>query len=188
MLRIWTSGELSEDFIIDVEKRFYVAAYNDQVVGTGMIDIETGQLDAIFVHPTRMRNGIGRKIVNHLEDIAIKHGLETLSLESTLNAAPFYRACGFEGNEIGKYHSPRGISLDCVPMAKHISPNTGSQGSLTPSPPQHPACGSARGDSIAYKVITHVITPKLVTSLCRQKMISPLAGAAPSLRQRRLSL
>jgi ribosomal protein S18 acetylase RimI-like enzyme len=121
-LRIWTSGALSEAFAIDVEKQLYVAVYNDQVVGTGMIDIETGKLDAIFVHPSRMRNGIGRKIVYYLEVIAMEHGLETLSLESTLNAASFYRACGYEGNDVGKYDSPRGITLDCVPMVKHITP------------------------------------------------------------------
>jgi len=126
-LRTWTGGEMSEGFVIDVEKHFYVAVYNDQVVGTGMIDIQTGKLDAIFVSPFYMRNGIGRKIVNHLEVIAVKHGLEKLSLESTLNAVSFYRSCGFEGNKVGKYHSPRGISLDCLPMVKQMTPNKSSQ-------------------------------------------------------------
>ena len=64
----------------------------------------------------------------------------------------------------------------------------GSPGVFLPQLPQHPACGSARGASFAYKVITHVITPKLVTSLSRQNMTSPLTGATPPLRQRRLSL
>ena len=122
-LNIWTGGELSEEFMDAVEKHFYVATYDDRVVGTGMINIEIGKIDAIFVHPNYMRKGIGKKIVEFLESIALRHGLEALNLESTLNAATFYRACGFEGNKVGTYNSPRGISLDCIPMVKVISPN-----------------------------------------------------------------
>ena len=123
ILKIWTGGELSDNFIDGVEKHFYVATDNNQVTGTGMINIEIGKIDAIFVHPNHMRKGTGKKIVNFLESIALQHGLKTLNLESTLNAAAFYRACGFEGNEVGTYHSPRGISMDCIPMVKDISPN-----------------------------------------------------------------
>ena len=123
-LKTWTSGELSEDFIDAVEKHFYVATYNNQVIGTGMINIETGKIDAIFVHPNHMRKGIGRKIVGFLEDIALSYGLETLTLESTLNAAAFNRAYGFEGNIVGTYISPKGVSLDSLPMAKVISPTS----------------------------------------------------------------
>ncbi|WP_133719124.1 GNAT family N-acetyltransferase [Methylocaldum gracile] len=122
-LKVWTGGMLTEDFIDHVEKHFYVAKYHHQVVGTGMINIDTGKIDAVFVHPNHMRKGIGRGIVTFLEEIALSHGLETLNLESTLNAAAFYRACGFKGDEIATYVSPRGISLDCIPMIKDISPN-----------------------------------------------------------------
>jgi GNAT superfamily N-acetyltransferase len=121
-LQIWTSGDLSERFVDDVENHFYVAILNNQVIGTGMLNIETGRIDAMFVHPDHLRRGVGMKILQFLERIALSHGLERLSVESTLNAAAFYRACGFEGNELGTYVSPRGISLDCVPMVKSISP------------------------------------------------------------------
>lgn len=119
----WTSGELTEDFIDAVDKNFYVAIYNNQVIGTGMINIETGKIDAIFVHPNHMRKGIGKKIVEFLEDLALNCGLKTLTLESTLNAAGFYRACGFEGNEVGTYISPKGVSLEFIHMVKGISPS-----------------------------------------------------------------
>lgn len=123
ILRIWTSGDLSEAFADSVEKYFYIAVHSNQVVGTGMINVETGKIDAVFVHPSHMRKGIGRKILEFLEGTARRHGLEKLYLESTLNAAAFYRACGFEGNEVGLYQSSKGVSLDCIPMVKNISPN-----------------------------------------------------------------
>lgn len=119
-LKIWTSGEPSDEFINDVANNFHVAASNDTIVAIGKIDLDRGTIDAIFVRPGYMRQGIGRKIFTFLENIALNHGLKTLSLDATLNAAAFYRACGFTGNQVGTYNSPRGISLDCIPMVKHL--------------------------------------------------------------------
>ena len=50
VLKEWTSGELSDEFTDSVEMNFYVAIDDNQVVGTGMINIESGKIDAIFVH------------------------------------------------------------------------------------------------------------------------------------------
>jgi GNAT superfamily N-acetyltransferase len=126
LLEIWTAGEMTEQFVKAVVDKFYVATLDDHVVGTGMIDLETGEVGAMFVHPSRMGTGLGRRIVTYLEKLALEAGLAHLSLESTLNAAPFYRACGFVGETAGKYESPRGISLDCIPMKKALRHVTGS--------------------------------------------------------------
>jgi GNAT superfamily N-acetyltransferase len=117
-LAIWTSGEITDEFIQFVVEHFYVATVDDVVVATGMVDLTTGRLDAIMVRPGMMRRGIGRQIVSFLEYIARAAGVTELTLDSTLNAAAFYRSCGFVGNAIGQYHSPRGITLDCIPMTK----------------------------------------------------------------------
>ena len=119
-MEIWTSDEMTEDFIKAVADSFYVATLDGYVVGTGMIDLESAKVDAIFVHPDQMRTGIGRQVLLHLERIAIDAGLTHLRLDSTLNAAPFYRACGFVGDSVAKYKSPRGIALDCIPMMKRL--------------------------------------------------------------------
>ena len=119
-LKIWTDGEVTEQFIEVVEDSFYVATLDGHIVGTGMINLESGQIDAIFVHPSRMRSGIGRQVLLHLEKRAIAAGLNQLSLDSTLNASRFYRAHGFVGDSLAKYESPRGISLDCIPMVKKV--------------------------------------------------------------------
>ena len=117
-LAIWTNGEITEQFIQFVVEQLYVATVNDAVVGTGMIDRDTGRLDAIMVRPDMMRHGIGKQMVSFLEDIGRAAGLTKLTLDSTLNAAEFYRSCGFVGEAIGIYQSPRGITLDCIPMTR----------------------------------------------------------------------
>jgi len=119
-LEQWTGGTASRAFADAVEERFLVATVDDHVAGTGMIDLDTGKIDAIFVHPAYMKRGIGAAMMQHLETLARAHGLRELKLDSTLNAAPFYRALGFEGDEIAQYHSPRGLTMDCVPMTKRL--------------------------------------------------------------------
>jgi len=119
-LAIWTSGEMPADFVQDVDDNWYVATSNGHVVGTGRIDLASGKVDAIFVQPDQMRTGVGRQVLQDLEKLALQAGLTELSLDATLNAAPFYRACGFVGNSVAKYESPRGIDLDCIPMTKKL--------------------------------------------------------------------
>ena len=119
-LEIWTNGEMTNQFMDAIEDSFYVATLDGRVVGTGMINLESGKVDAIFVHPSHMRTGIGRQVLLHLEKLALDAGLTLLSLDSTLNAAPFYREHGFVGDSVAKYESPRGISLSCIPMIKSL--------------------------------------------------------------------
>lgn len=120
LLRRWTDGEMTGEFVEFVVRQLYVATADGIVVGTGCVDLRSGQLDAVFVRPDMMGKGIGRRIVAFCEDLGRSVGLAELKLDSTLNAAPFYRRCGFVGDVLGVYHSPRGIELDCVPMTKRI--------------------------------------------------------------------
>ena len=104
-LSLWTQGGVSDGFVQDVFETFYVSEIDDQVVGSGKLNTERGAAKQMLVF---------------LEELAKHNGLKLLKLESTLNAAPFYRSCGFAGEEVSTYHSPRGISLDCIPMEKSL--------------------------------------------------------------------
>jgi GNAT superfamily N-acetyltransferase len=65
-----------------------------------MLHTATDQIDAIFVRPSHIGQGIGRKMLDFLEHLARSHGLTSLKLDATLNAAPFYRRCGWIGDEL----------------------------------------------------------------------------------------
>ncbi len=121
LIKAWANVELSDEFADSVARNFYLAKYDGQTVGTGMIDSETGKIDAIFVHPNYMRKGIGRNIIKFLENRALSHGLKTITLQSTLNAVEFYRACGFAGNQLVSYTTSRGVSMGCVSMTKVLA-------------------------------------------------------------------
>lgn len=119
-LAIWTAGSITDRFVNSVSERWHVATVDGTVVGTGMLDGSTGHLDAIFVRPDMLRRGIATRMMAYLETIAVASGLKTMTLDSTLNAAPFYRRIGFTGDQLSTYQSPRGITLDCIPMTKDL--------------------------------------------------------------------
>lgn len=118
LIEAWTSGGPTTEFTQRVEATFYVAIDGGKVLGCGAIDLDFGQIDAIFILPDFMGRGVGRQLLTSLEDVAIAAGLNQAILNSTLNAAAFYRKCGYKGNTVSVYSSSRGFELDCVPMKK----------------------------------------------------------------------
>ncbi|MNJ70309.1 hypothetical protein D3C77_667580 [compost metagenome] len=68
--------------------------------------------------PGYMQQGLGKQMLAFLEALARNLGLAQVNLDATLNAAAFYRQCGYVGEATALYHSPRGIDLACVPMTK----------------------------------------------------------------------
>lgn len=116
----WVDGVLTDKWVSVVARDFYVAVDEGLVVGTGMLTVENGQVDAIFVRPSHMGRGIGRTMLRFLEALAAEHGLVEMRLDATLNAAPFYRSCGWAGDSVSTYRTSRGLELACVPMTKYI--------------------------------------------------------------------
>jgi len=119
-LSAWVDGAPSDSWAGIVERGFYLVLDNDRPVGTGMLTVESGQVDAIFVRPSHMGRGVGRRMLQYLEALARDGGLVDLRLDATLNAAPFYREHGWVGDSISTYRSPRGLELACIPMTKRL--------------------------------------------------------------------
>ncbi|QYJ78275.1 GNAT family N-acetyltransferase [Shewanella acanthi] len=133
-LAIWTEGELTQSFCHIVAAHFYVAELLDipphnggnlsRVVGTIMLDEPYAQLEALFVSPEVMGQGVGKRLLHFIEVKAFNLGLAQLRLQSTLNAVDFYRHCGFGGEGLEEdaiYCSPRGIRLECKVMYKNLA-------------------------------------------------------------------
>lgn len=116
----WTAGAAKDGYSDLMEKHFYLGRIDGEPVATGMLDLENSEVGAIFVLPGFMKQGIGLKMLNHLECLARELGLKEVNLDATLNAIDFYRRCGFVGNERAIYHSPSGLQLACVPMVKGL--------------------------------------------------------------------
>ncbi|MGH8782152.1 GNAT family N-acetyltransferase [Paraburkholderia sp.] len=120
-LLVWVGGSPTDKWASVVDRDLYVAVDDGLVVGTGMLTVANGQVDAIFTRPSHMGRGIGRKMLQLLEALARDHGLASMQLDATLNAAPFYRHCGWSGDSVSTYRTARGLELSCVPMTKYVA-------------------------------------------------------------------
>jgi citrate lyase synthetase len=86
--------------IIEASKEFtlLLAFVDEKLVGGGGID--KNRIRKMFIDPEYQRKGIGRKIYESLETIAIKNKQEKIYLHAAPNAVRFYAKFGFK--EIGK--------------------------------------------------------------------------------------
>lgn len=119
-IRIWTEMPLTDGYRDSVKDSYQLACYGAQPVATGFIDLQSGELGALFVLPAYMGQGIGRSMLLHLERLALEAGISDIHLDATPNAASFYRCCGYQGTSQAIYLSPTGLELPCVPMRKHL--------------------------------------------------------------------
>lgn len=102
------------------DKEFFVAEDGEVIVGFGVLNSQTAEVEAVYVNPNAPRRGIGRKILARLEERARLLGLTMLRLNASLNAVPFYQKAGFVAQERSKYRLFSGVEIACVPMFKAI--------------------------------------------------------------------
>ncbi len=96
----------------------FVAEIQGSVVGFGEIAANNNELRAVYVSPKAGRKGVGKALLNKIEETAIQKGLSELCLDSSLTAYDFYLANGFVKDE-ESYHSLRsGRQMKCVKMHK----------------------------------------------------------------------
>lgn len=119
-MALWTRGSAEDGYSALMDKSFYLGWLNDEPVATGMLDLDNNEIGALFVLPAFTGRGYGKAMLDHLESLARELAIEEVVLDATLNAASFYRACGYVGDEQAIYHSPSGLQLACVPMKKRV--------------------------------------------------------------------
>lgn len=119
-LELWIGDHMPESFPEKVHDIYYVAVLSTKIIGAGAIELDSGRIEAMCVDPEHIGTGSGKRLIQHLEAVARQAHIRRLHLESSLNAVPFYQACGFARLEKSQYHSPRGFSLECILMAKNL--------------------------------------------------------------------
>lgn len=119
-MALWTRGRAEDGYDTLMDKPFYLGWVNDEPVATGMLDLDNYEVGALFVLPAFTGRGYGKTMLDHLEKLARELAIEEVVLDSTLNAASFYRACGYVGEKQAVYHSPSGLALACIPMVKRL--------------------------------------------------------------------
>jgi len=82
---------------------------------------EPARVRAMFTRADWTRRGLGRRILEAVEDAAAGEGFTRLSLMATLPGVPLYRAYGFEPVEELEITMPDGVTLECATMEKPVT-------------------------------------------------------------------
>jgi GNAT superfamily N-acetyltransferase len=99
-------------------KEFFVAEDGCAIVGFGVLNPETAEVEAVYVDPGAGRRGIGREVLRKLEERASALGLTVMRLNASLNAVPFYEKAGYVAQVRSTYRLLTGVEIACIPMVK----------------------------------------------------------------------
>jgi putative acetyltransferase len=102
-------------------REFFVAETDGVIVGFGVLNQESAEVEAVYVSTGVGRRGIGLDLLRKLEDRASALGLKELRLNASLNAVPFYEKAGYVAQQRSKYRLATGVEIACVPMVKAIA-------------------------------------------------------------------
>lgn len=103
------------------ERVLIVAESNGRIVGFAQYNPDISHIEAVHVLPSYAFNGVGKRLVNKIEEIATSQGATKINLGSSLNAMSFYEKCGYKRKESSKYLCKNGVELETVTYEKIIT-------------------------------------------------------------------
>jgi putative acetyltransferase len=113
----WCGVRTAEDYHSPIQdKVVLVEEHQGQIFAFGQLDSAKSVIEAIYVHPSKSRQGLGLGILQALEAIAAAEGIRVLMLEASLNAVQFYERAGYcpateEGHEFVRNHFASSILM-----------------------------------------------------------------------------
>ena len=120
-IELWTARLRPESYERLVrERELFVAERDGEVVGFSQLNLDTSEVEAVFVSAGCVREGVGSKLLAKLERVARDNQLPGLHLCATLNAVEFYQSQGFEPGEPARYAINEDLQLACRRMRKRL--------------------------------------------------------------------
>ena len=121
-IQAWSTPKKPESYEESIRnKEFFVAEEDNAIVGFGVLNQESSEVEAVYVNPRAGGRGIGLELLRKLETRGRALGLGVLRLNASLNAVPFYERAGYVAQERSKYRLSTGVEIACVPMVKSIA-------------------------------------------------------------------
>jgi N-acetylglutamate synthase-like GNAT family acetyltransferase len=74
---------------------FYIAVYESRCGISGIAGLDLNEIRLLCVSPEHRRAGIGRALLDHIKAMIPGFLFSDIFVYSSLQAAAFYRACGF---------------------------------------------------------------------------------------------
>ncbi len=96
----------------------FVAEIKGEIAG--YVRYRGSYLEGIHTHPAYARQGIGRLLMEVMEENARQKNIAWVSFDAALNAVPFYETCGYKGVQETMHQFKSGARLPCLRMEKFL--------------------------------------------------------------------
>ncbi|MEY4576735.1 MAG: hypothetical protein RL701_1438 [Pseudomonadota bacterium] len=118
----WTAALRPEAYaaLLASHRMFVAIASDSELLGFGVLDPGQGLVNATYVHPSAVRRGVGKQLLEAMEACAKDAGRSQLQLNATLNAITFYERCGYVSQGRTSNRLPTGVDLPCEAMQKTL--------------------------------------------------------------------
>ncbi len=118
-VRTWVALLRPEGYLRpDQPRTVLVAERGRELVGFGQLDGVLGELEALYVVPSAVGEGVGSSLLAGLEALAWRSGVRALKLDASLNAESFYRERGYTVLHLAQRIIAPDVHLACVRMEK----------------------------------------------------------------------
>lgn len=102
------------------ERVLVVAEDGDQIVGFAQYFPPNNSIEAVHVLPSHIKRGVGKMLMEELEEIAKEQGAKKIMLDSSLNAVGFYDKCGYTKKQNTVFRCNDGVDLRVVNYEKAL--------------------------------------------------------------------
>jgi putative acetyltransferase len=122
-VEVWVDAFNPANFPKNIERmEFFVAEdAENRIGGFVAFDLETREVDSVYVAPWTRGSGLGSRLLGFAEDSARRAGLGNLWLDSSINAVGFYAKYGWV--EVKQHARVRkGVPIPVVKMEKGLTP------------------------------------------------------------------
>jgi putative acetyltransferase len=86
----------------------------------GFISFERFQISGLFVHPDYLRQGVGSKLLEQLELLAVEQRIKTLVVLSSIESIDFYQKHGYQFKRETGFFSQNSIWIPCQLLEKEL--------------------------------------------------------------------
>jgi N-acetylglutamate synthase-like GNAT family acetyltransferase len=114
----WMGKRIATEYQQWIEKSpYFVSTLGSKVTGYAAYNPNSQQVLAVYVDPDFVRQGAATSLVRAVQSDARSRGVESLWLDASLTAVPFYKAAGFTPVR-ETTHAFGGVSLVCLRMKR----------------------------------------------------------------------
>jgi len=113
---------------LSFDETTFVAEIDSRIIGFSCLIDARNTIGGVYVHPDFTRRGIGTKLLNVIEEVAIERKCRVIHVTSSLSSVDFYKANGYQVIRNSGFFSDLTTWIGCINLEKQVGDMTEFEG------------------------------------------------------------